>query len=90
MRPVAAASWPNRIFFYEADRIAAGLFSQVLIEEVSDLFERLFGLGRINVSRILRVRLALVDLQDRLDAGLAQLAMHAHRVAQQQIARAAW
>jgi hypothetical protein len=54
------------------------LFSKVLVKEMSDLFERLPGLGRANVRHILRVRLAFIDLKHRFDTGLAQFAMDTH------------
>ncbi len=40
------------------------------------------------VAQIMRVRLALEHLQERFDAGIAQLAVHPHCVAEQQVARA--
>jgi hypothetical protein len=64
------------------------LLSEVLVEEPGDLLEGFLGLRRTDVAVILRVRLALENLQHRVDAGLAQLAMHAHRAAEQQVARA--
>ena len=53
----------------------------MLVEECRDLLERVLGLGRGDVTVVLRVRLALEYLQHRFDASLPQLAMHAHRVA---------
>jgi hypothetical protein len=48
----------------------------------------LLGLGRIGIAGILRMRLALEHVEIRNDAGLAQLAMRAHRVGQEQVTRA--
>src|SRR6516225_2385051 len=63
--------------------------TEMLVEEPCDFGKGLLGLGRVSVEQILRVRHALVDLQLRLDAGLAQLAMRQHRQAQEQVARSA-
>src|SRR5215213_2384788 len=66
-----------------------GLLLHVLVEEGGDLGEDLLRLRRGVVAQVVGVRLALVDLQDRLDAGLAELAVDAHRVREQEVARAA-
>src|SRR5450432_4448327 len=63
------------------------LFPEMLVEKSADLRECLFGLGRRGVAIELRVRLAFIDLQHRLDPGLAQLAMHPHGRTEEQIAR---
>jgi hypothetical protein len=41
----------------------SGSFPQVLVEEVGDLPKGVLGFRRIDVAQILRVRLALEDLQ---------------------------
>jgi hypothetical protein len=60
--------------------------AQMPVEECGDLAKRLLGLGHAIVELVLSVRLTLVDFQLRVDAGLAELPVHAHRVAQQQVA----
>src|SRR5438132_11102641 len=61
----------------------------MLVEESSDFLERVLGVRRGIVAVILRVRLAFEDLQHGFYARLAELAMHAYGVAQQEVARAA-
>src|SRR5271163_3012080 len=63
--------------------------SEVLVEECRDLSERLFGLGHTIVKLVLGVRLPLVNLELRLDPSPPKLAMHPHRIAEQQVARPA-
>jgi hypothetical protein len=46
------------------------------------------GLGRIGIAGILRMRLAFEHVEIGDNAGLTQLAMHAHRIGQEQVARA--
>ena len=64
-------------------------FPRCLSKNAGDFLESLFRFRRGIVAVIMRVRLAFIDLQRRIDAGLAQLAVNAHGVAQQEIARAA-
>ena len=61
---------------------------QIAVEELGELGEMLLGLGAEGVGVVLRVRLALEDDERRLDAGGTQLAVDAHGVAQEEIARA--
>ena len=56
--------------------------SHVLLEEAANLPENLLRFGRAIVAQIMCMRLSLVDLQYGLNAGLTQLAMHAHRIAE--------
>ena len=51
---------------------------QMFAEERGDLSESLLGLGHAIIKLVLRVRLALVNLELGLDPGPAQLAMHPH------------
>src|ERR1700737_94955 len=60
--------------------------AEMAVEESGDLAERLLGLGHPIIELVLRVRLALVDFELRIDAGVPKLAVHAHGIAQQQIA----
>jgi hypothetical protein len=60
----------------------------MLVEELGDRLERLLGLGRAHIAVVVRMRLSFIDLQRGLDSGLSQLARHAHRAAEQEIARA--
>src|SRR5437868_3717643 len=92
-RAIAALSLPKGKFCIARRSIrvktTSGVsFPEVLVEEARDLLERLAALGRAWIAVVLRVRLAFVDLEQRLDAGLAQLAVHAHRVAEEQVAGA--
>ncbi len=61
-------------------RLAASV-TEVLVEECGDLAERLSALRHAIVELVLSMRLAVVDLKLRVDAGLAQLPVYAHRVA---------
>jgi len=54
-------------------------FPEMLIEESGDLLERFLRLGRAHVAVVVGMRLPFIHLERRLDSGLAQLAMHAHR-----------
>src|ERR1051325_9441297 len=63
------------------------LFPKVLVEKTRNLAEGFLGLRSFNIPGILSVRLRFINLQDCLDAGLAQLAMHAHGIAQEKITR---
>lgn len=58
-----------------------GLPSEMLVKEMGNLLERLFGLGRAWIAVVLSMRLGFEDLQHSLNSGLAQFAMHAYRVA---------
>src|SRR6266851_867525 len=60
--------------------------AEMPVEECGDLAKRLLGLGHAIVELVLSVRLTLVDFELRVDAGLAKLPVHPHRVAQQQVA----
>src|SRR5215813_11008863 len=60
------------------------LFAKVLIEESRKLREMLLGFRRIRVSRVLGMRLPLKHVQLRVDAHRAKLAMHPHRIAEEQ------
>src|SRR5271167_3142513 len=72
------------------DRSSVPMLSrEMLIEERRDLLERLFCFRRGVVEEILRVRLALKNMRGRFNAGLTELPMDAHGVAQQEIARSA-
>jgi hypothetical protein len=57
------------------------LSSEVLVKELGDLQERLFGFGCACVAHKLSVRLRFIDLQQRFHTSLTQLAMHADRAA---------
>jgi hypothetical protein len=63
-------------------QLPAHSLSQVLVEEAANLCENLLRFGRAIVAQIMRVRLSLVDLKYGLHAGLTQLAMHPHRIAE--------
>lgn len=63
---------------------ASLLRAEVLVEKSRDLVKRFLGLRRADIAVILRMRLAFEHLQRRFDPGLAQLAMHADGVRQQQ------
>jgi hypothetical protein len=69
-------------------KAARALLRQIFVEERRQLAEVLLCLGRVRIARILRMRLALEHVKVRNDAGLTQLAMHAHRVGQEQVTRA--
>jgi len=60
--------------------------SELPVEERGDLAKRLLGLGHAIVELVLSVRLTLVDFGFRVDADLAELPVHARRVAHQQVA----
>lgn len=62
-------------------QFARPLFPKMLVEKAGDFFKCLPRFRRSVVTVILRVRLAFIDLQHRLDASLTKLAMDAHRVA---------
>src|SRR4051812_18822568 len=64
------------------------LLRQIFVEECRQLAKMLLGLGRIGIAGILRVRLAFEHVEIADDAGLTQLAMHTHRVGQEQVTRA--
>src|SRR5450432_2576711 len=64
------------------------LFSEVLVEEIRDVGEGLLGLRRVRGEGKLRVGLTFIDIQIGFDSGAAQLAVRAHGVAEEQIARA--
>src|SRR5258708_39571927 len=69
-------------------RPVSASFPQMLVEEMRDLPNGVLGFRRVDVAQILGMRLTFEDLQHGLDAGLAQLAMHPHRIAEQEVARA--
>src|SRR5215510_7620812 len=64
----------------------ATLLSEMLVEEARDLLERVFALRHVGVAIPGAVRLALEHFQHGLDARLPELAVHAHRIAEQEIA----
>ena len=55
------------------------------VQERADLGERFADLRNAIVAPVVRMGLTFVDLQKRIDAEVAKLAMHAHRVAEQQV-----
>jgi len=61
----------------------------MFVEELRDFCKGLLRLGRSDVAIILRMRLALIDLEHCVDASLPQLAVDAYCVAKQKISRAA-
>src|SRR3954470_15101732 len=61
----------------------------MLVEKRGYLAKRLARFRNGVIAAILRMALAFIDIEVGLDPGAAQLAMGAHRVRQQQIARAA-
>ena len=56
------------------------LLRQIFVEERGQLSEMLLRFRRVGVARILRMRLPFEHVEIRDDAGLTQLAMHAHRI----------
>src|SRR4051812_40997355 len=64
------------------------LFLEIFVEEPCDVGEGFPRLRRGDVELILRVRLALIDIEVGGHPGAAQLAMRPHGVAQEKIARA--
>jgi hypothetical protein len=65
-----------------------GSRAEVFVEEGADFAEGFFRFGSLIVEQVMRVRLAFEDLQLRIDARLAELAVHANGVAQEQVAGA--
>ena len=61
----------------------------MLVEKLGNFAERDGGLGQAIVEHVLRMRLALIDLELCLYTGRAERTMHPHRIAQQQVACAA-
>jgi hypothetical protein len=59
----------------------AASMAEMPVEECGDLAKCLLGFGHAIVELILSVRLTLVDFELRVDASLAELPVHAHRVA---------
>jgi len=57
------------------------------VEECGDLSEGCLCLGGTIIELVLSMSLPVEDFELRIDAGFAQLAIGAHGVAQQQIAR---
>src|SRR5258708_4243814 len=76
--------------FLDALRCARdkSLLRQILVEKRRKLAEVLLRLRRVGVARVLRVRLALEHVKVGDDARPTQLAVHAHGVRQEQVARA--
>src|ERR1700681_3432551 len=66
----------------------ASLLAEMAVEELPDLIEVLLGLRRGRISRVLRMRLALKDVERGFDARSAHFPVHANRITQEQIARA--
>src|ERR1700739_2369746 len=60
--------------------------SEMLVQERGDLSEGLFGLWHAIIELVLGVRHSFEDFELGVYAGFAKLAVHAHRIAQQQIA----
>src|ERR1700730_10626396 len=65
-----------------------GSRAEVFVEEGADFAEGFFRFGSLIVELVLSVRLAFEDLKLRIDARLAEFAMHANGVAQEQVAGA--
>jgi hypothetical protein len=55
--------------------------TEVLVEECGDLGERPSALRHAILELVLSMRLAFLDLKLRVNAGLAQFPVYAHRVA---------
>src|SRR3954452_2532319 len=64
------------------------LLRQILVEERRQFAKMLPGLGCGGIAGILRMRLAFEDVEIGDHAGLTQLAMYAHGIGQEQVARA--
>src|SRR6187551_1425124 len=58
---------------------SAALLPEMFVEEACDFLERILALGYARVAVPAAVRHTFENLQHRLNAGLAQLAMHPHR-----------
>ncbi len=65
-----------------------GSRAEVFVEEGGDFTESFFGFGSLIVEHVLSVRLAFEDLQLGIDARLAEFAVDANGVAQEQVAGA--
>src|ERR1700731_4071265 len=76
-------SLPGTFHFY---RDGARSTAEMAVEEFGDFAERLLGLRHPIIELVLGVRLALVYFELRIDAGVAKLTVHAHGIAQKQIA----
>ena len=59
----------------------------MLVDETADFGKRFLRFRRAVVAQVVGVQLAFIHLQRRLQARLAQFAVHTHSVAEQQIAR---
>src|SRR4249919_1688738 len=68
--------------------LSQSLLPQILVEERRQLAEVFLCLGRVGIAGILSMRLAFEHVEIGDSAGLTQLAMHAHRIGQEQVARA--
>src|SRR3954469_11575519 len=66
-----------------------GISTQMQVKKSRDLVVVLLRLRRAHIDHVLCMRLSFPHLKHRLDARLAQLAMHANCVRQVQITRAA-
>ena len=73
---------------FSIEQKALRLFAEIPVEEAGQFAEVLLGLGRECVTHVLRVRLALEDIEIRDHARLTQLAVHPHGVREEQVARA--
>jgi len=62
-------------------------FARYLSKNRRQLAEMFPGLGAAGIAGILRMGLAFEHVEVRDDAGLTQLAMYAHRIGQEQVAR---
>src|SRR5882724_12013058 len=84
MSSLSATIWRFSIAFMRGSS-----FSQMLVEETRDVGEGFLGLRRVHVETILGVRLAFIDVELGDHAGAPELAMRAHRVGEEEVARAA-
>src|ERR1019366_8708895 len=64
----------------------SGSTAKMFVKECGDLSKCILGFRHAIVELILGVRFAFKDFEFSFDAGLTQLAVNAHRVAEQQIA----
>src|SRR5258706_7230138 len=84
MSSLSATTWRFSVAF-----MLRSSLSQMPVEETRDVGKGFPGLRRVHVEAVLRVRLALIDVELGGDAGTPQLAMRAHRVGEEEVARAA-
>src|SRR5258707_2888696 len=84
MSSLSATMWRFSIAFMSGSSL-----SQMLVQETRDVGEGFLGLRRVHVEAVLRMRHALVDVELGDHAGAPELAMRAHRVGEEEVARAA-